>query len=173
MTDARSSAFLAEALRHMRQLHRFASRWSRDPGGADDLVQETYLQAWRCFDRYQAGTNCRAWLYRILLNIIRAERRKQARARTVSLEEAPDQALAVEPMTPEYFGRDQVLAAFESLPEFQQVILQLAEIEGLQYREVAEVLSVPIGTVMSRLSRARAALRCKLVEQLGPSRTAS
>jgi RNA polymerase sigma-70 factor, ECF subfamily len=167
MSDDRSAEFLAEALPHMQPLHRFAFRWTRDPGAAEDLVQETYCQAWRSFDRYRTGTNCRAWLYRILLNLIWAERRKLARARIVAIEEAPELALSEEPELPEVFGREHVLAAFESLPESQRVILQLADVDGLRYREVAEVLSVPLGTVMSRLSRARGALRLKLAERLG------
>jgi len=169
MSHDRATVFLAEALPHLGELHRFASRLAREPSAAEDLVQEAFLRAWRGFDRFEPGTNCRAWLYRILILVAWGERRKGARdSRTLALEDAPEVALATVHPTPEVFGRDHLLAAFESLPEGHRHVLQLADVEGLRYREVAEALDLPIGTVMSRLSRARALLRRRLAERLEP-----
>ncbi len=132
---------------------------------ADDLVQETFLQAWRSFDRFAPGTNCRAWLYRILILVAHGQRRKNGRGE-VALSDLPEDALAIEAPLPEVFGREHVLLAFESLPDDQRLLLQLADVEGLLYREVALALQVPLGTVMSRLHRARRLLRRRVAERV-------
>jgi len=166
MPSDRLDVFRHEALPHLRELLRVATRLCGDRERGEDLVQETYLQAWRSFASYQPGTNCRAWLYRILLLLAKARRRREAPGRAVPLDDVPEGAFAISPVTPEVFGRDHVLAVFESLGEGQRLVIQLADVEGLSYREVAEVLGVPIGTVMSRLSRARSLLRRQLAARL-------
>jgi RNA polymerase sigma-70 factor (ECF subfamily) len=170
MGSDRLAVFRGEALRHLPELLRVATRLAAGRGEAEDLVQETFLQAWRSFDNFAPGTNCRAWLYRILFLVSRSRGRKAGRVHLVALEEAPEAALADEPPLPDVIGREHVRAAFESLSEEHRLVLQLADVEGLRYREVAEALGIPIGTVMSRLSRAREALRRRLSEgeRVGP-----
>jgi RNA polymerase sigma-70 factor (ECF subfamily) len=164
MGSDRLTVFRSEALLHLPELLRVATRLANGRADAEDLVQETFLQAWRSFDNFTPGTNCRAWLYRILFLVSRSRGRKSGHGRLVSLDEAPEAALADECALPDFIGRDTVRAAFESLSEEHRLVLQLADVEGLRYREVAEVLDVPIGTVMSRLSRARESLRRRLTE---------
>jgi RNA polymerase sigma-70 factor, ECF subfamily len=161
----RLAAFRRDALVHLPELRRVATRLAGDPGSADDLVQETFLQAWRSFDRFAPGTNCRAWLYRILILVAHGQRRRNGRG-GVALSDLPEDALAVEAPLPEVFGRDHVLVAFESLPDDQRLLLQLADVEGLRYREIADALQVPLGTVMSRLHRARLLLRRRVAERV-------
>jgi RNA polymerase sigma-70 factor (ECF subfamily) len=133
---------------------------------AEDLVQETFLQAWKSFHRFEEGTNCRAWLYKILFFVVSQHRRKGRRElAVVTLEQVPDEVLSFDPPTPDVLTRRQLLAAFELLPEPYRVVVLLADVEELSYREIASVLDVPVGTVMSRLSRARKMLRRELVAQ--------
>ncbi|HET7291647.1 MAG TPA: sigma-70 family RNA polymerase sigma factor [Vicinamibacteria bacterium] len=166
MASDRLSAFRSEALVHLPELVRVALRLAGDRSDADDLVQETFLQAWRSFDRFAPGTNCRAWLFRILILVAHGQRRRNGRARGLALDDLPDAAVAVEDHTPDYFTREHLLVAFHSLAEEQRLVVQLADVEGLRYREVAEALGIPVGTVMSRLSRARSLLRRRLAERL-------
>lgn len=166
MPSDRMDVFRREALPHLRELLRVATRLAGERARGEDLVQETFLQAWRSFDAYRPGTNCRAWLYRILLLLAKARKRKDAAGRAVPLDDVPESVFAISPITPEVYGRDHVLAAFEALGEGQRLVIQLADLEGMSYREVAEVIGVPIGTVMSRLSRARALLRQQLSSRL-------
>jgi RNA polymerase sigma-70 factor, ECF subfamily len=161
----RLTVFRGEALRHLPELLRVATRLAHARAEAEDLVQETFLQAWRSFDSFTPGTNCRAWLYRILFLVSRSGGRKARRVHLVALEDAPEAALADEPPLPDVIGRGHVRAAFESLSEEHRLVLQLADVEGLRYKEVAEALGVPIGTVMSRLSRAREGLRRRLTDR--------
>jgi RNA polymerase sigma-70 factor (ECF subfamily) len=153
---SRQAEFEALALPHLERLLRFARRL--DPSRARDLVQETYLQAWRAFPRLRPESNVRAWLFTILINTARAEGRRAAR--TPELVPLPDRwegqsgASAAESV--------EVLQALDRLPEDQRSALILAVIEGFTSKEISEILRVPIGTVMSRLSRARQALRTAL-----------
>jgi RNA polymerase sigma-70 factor, ECF subfamily len=157
-------AFEAEAMPHLGDLYRTAARVVRDRGAAEDLVQEVYLQAWKSFGKYEPGTNCRAWLYKILFNKIDHHRRRQAsRARRLADDESPIEFAAAPPATPPAELTDaQILAALDRLPARYREVVLLADVQEFSYREIADILRVPAGTVMSRLSRGRAQLRLQL-----------
>lgn len=168
---ARRRRFEAEALPHLDALYRTALRLLRDHGAAEDLVQETYLRAFRAFDRYEPGTNCKAWLFRILINAGINARVRQAR-RPVAVDfDGLEPVLAAAEPAPEPRGGDleafaglvddEVKGALEQLPAPFRTALLLS-VEGLAYKEIAAVLDIPIGTVMSRLFRARKLLRASL-----------
>jgi RNA polymerase sigma-70 factor, ECF subfamily len=160
---SRSSEFEDVALPHAPDLYRMAVRVLGDPGKAEDVVQEAYLQAWKSFHRFESGTNCRAWLYRILFHTIQHHRRKWLDFRIIrESEEYLEQQLASPSAAGDRLTDADILRALDSLPEeFRKVIL-LADVEELAYREVASALNIPIGTVMSRLSRGRKLLRERL-----------
>jgi RNA polymerase sigma-70 factor (ECF subfamily) len=155
------------------QLYNFAHWLTRNASEAEDLVQETYAKALRGFPSFQPGTNFRAWMYRILRNTFLTSRAGLAATATVPLDTEDDNATPAAPGTPETIlldrSHEQTLQdAIEELPlSFREIIL-LCEVEELSYQEMAETLAIPIGTVMSRLSRARAALREILRKKLGP-----
>jgi RNA polymerase sigma-70 factor (ECF subfamily) len=166
----------AEALTYLDPLYRTALRLSRNPQDAEDLVQETYLNAFRALDRFEEGTNLRAWLFRILNNAFISQYRRRKRRPSSSLDEVSDFYLydhlvagntAPPQENPERevlsrIGDEAVLQALEELPvEFRQVEL-LADVEGFSYREIADILGIPIGTVMSRLYRGRRRLQQRL-----------
>jgi RNA polymerase sigma-70 factor (ECF subfamily) len=158
--------FDKSALTHLTELLRVAVRLCRTRDAAEDLVQETYLQAWRSFRRFEPGTNCRAWLFKILIFSHSRQRRDQARRPVLTdMESAGESALLFDPPTPDILTAASVQAAFDSLPEPFRTAVLLVDVEEFTYREVAEILSVPIGTVMSRLSRGRRLLRLDLVTQ--------
>jgi RNA polymerase sigma-70 factor (ECF subfamily) len=159
----RREEFDRSALVHVAELLRVAARLCGSVEAAEDLVQETYLQAWRSFHRFEAGTNCRAWLYKILLFTYSSQRRRRARQPfLVDLDAAGESALLVDPSTPDTLTTEAVKAAFDRLPEPFRTLVLLVDIEELTYREAADALNVPIGTVMSRLSRGRRLLRLEL-----------
>lgn len=159
----RREEFDRSALAHVGELLRVAARLCGSAEGAEDLVQETYLQAWRSFHRFEAGTNCRAWLYKILLFTHAGQRRKRARQPfLVDLDAAGESALVIESPVPDTLTAEAVKAAFERLAEPFRTLVVLVDVEGLTYREAADALDVPIGTVMSRLSRGRRLLRLEL-----------
>jgi RNA polymerase sigma-70 factor, ECF subfamily len=145
------------------RLLRFARRLSGDSPGAEDLVQETLLKAWRNFRQFREGSSARAWLYRILINAFYGQGRKsRASPAMVPLESqipVGANSTAVERM--------EVKQALDSLPVEHRTVLLLGVVEGFTCREMSEILSVPIGTVMSRLSRARQLLREKLAPERG------
>jgi RNA polymerase sigma-70 factor, ECF subfamily len=162
MAGDRTLEFESLALPHAQSLLRYAMHMN---GGnkvtAEDLVQETLLAAWRNFNQFEAGTNCKAWLFRILKNLHYKQMRQSGRKPEVPVE-GEDSRLAV----PEQISANQEMReAFARLTPEHQEVLQLAVVEGFGIREVAEVLQVPQGTVMSRLSRARATLRTALQER--------
>jgi len=161
----RSKEFESAALPHLNDLYRTATRLLFDRERAEDVVQEVYLQAWKSFDRFETGTNCRAWLYRILFNTVHHYRRKWFSLRLVKeSEELLEVAVAPEPPVPESLTDKEILAALDRIPvDFRSVVL-LADVEEFAYKEVAGILSIPIGTVMSRLSRGRRLLREQLVD---------
>lgn len=159
----RREEFDRAALVHIPELLRVASRLCGSAEAGEDLLQETYLQAWRSFHRFEAGTNCRAWLYKILLYTYSSQNRKRMRQPfLVDLDAAGEAALLVEPPTPDTLSVEAVKTAFDHLPETFRTLVVLVDVEGLTYREAAEALEVPIGTVMSRLSRGRGLLRLEL-----------
>ena len=158
-----SGEFEAVAVPHLNDLYRTAVRLVRDRTEAQDLVQQVYLQAWRAFHRFEPGTNCRAWLFKILINEVRHYRRRWFNARTVSEgNQSFEETLAFEPPVSDQLRDEDVLAALDEVPkEFREVIL-LADVQEFSYKEIAEMLGIPVGTVMSRLSRGRKQLRVKL-----------
>jgi RNA polymerase sigma-70 factor (ECF subfamily) len=154
------------ALPHVPALLRTATRLSGSRDAAEDLVQETVLQAWRSFERFEIGTNCRAWLYKILMFSHSRQRRDQSRRPMVTaLDAAHESALQFDPQTPDTLTAASVKAAFDQLPDPFRVAVLLVDVEELTYRETAEALDVPIGTVMSRLNRGRRLMRLALVNE--------
>ncbi len=142
------------------------SRWlAQNSNDAEDLVQETYLKALRSFASFQSGTNFRAWIFRILRNTFLSSRSKLERRMTDAMDSADDgHELALDTETPETIlinrsDSQQVQHAIEDLPVHYRETLLLCEVEEMSYQEIAEILSIPIGTVMSRLARARKAVR--------------
>jgi RNA polymerase sigma-70 factor (ECF subfamily) len=159
----RLAEFENTALGYADQLFRVALRMVKDRANAEDLVQETYLQAWRSFDRYEPGTNLRAWLYKIMFNTRHSQQRR-ARLQLVPVEEMIAETLAYDPPTPRGLTDEEVLAELEKLPRDYSLPVVLVDVEGLTYKELAEALSIPIGTVMSRLHRGRKLLRMNLAK---------
>jgi RNA polymerase sigma-70 factor, ECF subfamily len=154
------------ALPHLESLFRLALWLERDRHGAEDLVQETFAQALQSFHRFKPGTNCRAWLVSILQHLRSNRRRSLARQPAFSdvadLEEQLAETLAYEPPTPEGLSEEEVLIALKKLPDTFQEAIVLADVEQFSYKEIAEILGIPLGTVMSRLHRARKLLRTEL-----------
>jgi RNA polymerase sigma-70 factor, ECF subfamily len=166
--DLKSDSFEELAMPLFDQLYNFAQWLTQNRDEAEDLVQETYTKALKGFSSFQLGTNFRAWIYRILRNTFLTSRTGLKVTMTVPLdtdEDGPE--LAVEHDTPETIlfersNQELLQGAMDGLPVNFREILLLCEVEEMSYQEIAEALSVPIGTVMSRLSRARRALRDRL-----------
>jgi RNA polymerase sigma-70 factor, ECF subfamily len=158
-----SEAFEAAALPHLNDLYRTAVHLVYDRTEAHDLVQEAYLQAWKAFHRFEPGTNCRAWLFKILINEVRHYRRRWFNTKTVpEAEQSFEETLAYEPPLPEHIQDEEVLAALDDIHrEFREVVL-LSDVQEFSYKEIADMLGIPVGTVMSRLSRGRKQLRARL-----------
>jgi len=156
------SEFEAEALPHVQELFRTAIRLLPDHAEATDAVQETCLVAWRMFDRYERGTNCRAWLFRVLLNVIRHQRRKRAKWLIGTNEEPREFEWVAHQPVHDNLTDEAILAALDRLSVQFRAVLVLVDVEERSYKEASEILDVPLGTVMSRVSRARALLRGQL-----------
>jgi len=151
------------ALPHLNELYRTAARLLGDGTKAEDVVQETYLQAWKSFARFEPGTNCRAWLFKILINTIHHYRRGWFNLRRVKeSEEILEHTAAGAAPVPERLAREEILRALDRLPADYRAAVLLADVEEFSYKEIAALLDVPIGTVMSRLSRGRKLLREQL-----------
>jgi RNA polymerase sigma-70 factor (ECF subfamily) len=162
----RTDEFEAAAMPHMRDIYRTAARLLSDEPGADDVVQDVFLQAWKSFDQFEPGTNCRAWLYRILFHSLNHYRRKWLNMRMVKeSDEILDLTPAAGPPIPEHVTDDDMLAALSEIPQDFRAAVLLTDVEEFSYKEAAGILNVPIGTVMSRLSRGRKMLREKLAGQ--------
>lgn len=171
--------FEEEALKHLDALYRTALRMTRNPSDAEDLVQDALIRAFRFYDRFEPGTNFRAWLFKILTNTyINSYRRKQGRPQESSLEETEDFFLYnqlsddhgervndVEGTVLDQLGADAIQRAIDQLPPQFRTTVQLSDVEGLSYNEVAEATGVAKGTVMSRLFRGRRLLQRALWEQ--------
>lgn len=168
------AAFESEVLPHSTRLFRLAMWLERNRADAEDAVQETMVQALRSFHRYQPGTNCRAWLITILQRII--SNRRRARGRSIVVSDPDDRianAAAFVPPVPQALTDETVLESLRRLPLMFQEVILLCDIEELSYKEAAEALGVPVGTVMSRLHRGRARLRDELGStDVGPARPA-
>jgi RNA polymerase sigma-70 factor (ECF subfamily) len=168
-----SDSFEELAMPLFDQLYNFANWLTQNREEAEDLVQETYTKALKGFSSFQAGTNFRAWMYRILRNTFLTSRTGLKATMTVPLDSEEDgPVLAVECATPETLlfervNRDLLQSAIDELPVHFREILLLCDGEEMSYREIGEALSIPIGTVMSRLSRARKTLRDRLRPKQG------
>ena len=177
---ALEAAYIEEAVPHLDALYATAVRLTKNHGDAEDLVQEAMLKAYRYFDRYEQGTNCKAWLFKIMTNTFinryrRSQKRKeylvdeddfrplQERAVAPSKNPLHDHFQEQETMFFKLFG-DEVKDALEDIPvDFRMVVL-LADLQDFAYKEIAEIKDCPIGTVMSRLYRGRRMLQARLVE---------
>ena len=176
---ADQATFADQAMDLMPSLYAAALRMTRNPADAEDLVQETYLRAYRGFGGFQEGTNLKAWLYRILTNTyINSYRAKKRRPDETDLDEVEDLYLyrriggleaamagrSAEDELLDRFTDTEVKEALESLPENFRMAVLLADVEGFAYKEIADILDIPIGTVMSRLHRGRKALQKRLYQ---------
>jgi len=176
---ADKATFTEQAMEHMPSLYTAALRMTRNPADAEDLVQDTYLKAYRGFNSFQEGTNLKAWLYRILTNtFINTYRAKKRRPEETDIDDVENLYLyrrlgglegaqsgrSAEDEVLEHFTDADVKAALESLPEQFRLAVLLGDVEGFSYKEIAEILDVPIGTVMSRLHRGRRALQKRLYD---------
>jgi RNA polymerase sigma-70 factor (ECF subfamily) len=156
--------FEATILPHLDSVFRFAMWLIRDRTEAEDVVQETLTQALQSFHRFQPGTNARAWLLTILRHVRSNRlRTRQRRPEVVEADDRLDALPAVE-VTPQQVTDEEVLSALKALPAGFQEVIVLADVEELSYKEIATVLEIPIGTVMSRIHRARRLLRAALAE---------
>lgn len=148
---------------HLDRLFRLAMWLERDRQAAEDLVQDTLIQALKSFHRYTPGTNCRAWLVTILQHLRSNRRRAAFRHReTQDVDDGIADTVPFVPAVPQNLTDEDLLAALRGIPEPYQDIIVLCDVEDMTYKEIAEALSIPIGTVMSRLHRGRAALRKQL-----------
>ena len=163
--EAKAQEFEAAALPHLNDLFRTATRLLGNSTEAEDIVQEAYLLAWKSFDQFEPGTNCRAWLFTIMFNAVRHYRRRWFDRRvTGETAQILEETLSYTPPVPEELSDQDVLSALDGIPpEFRAVVL-LADVQEFSYKEIAEILRVPMGTVMSRLSRGRQLLRIALGE---------
>ncbi len=167
--SAPTEEFESSALPHLNDLYRTATRVIGNRTEAEDLVQEAYLQAWKSFHRFEPGTNCRAWLFKILFHVIQHHRRKWYSSKMV--QESDDLLLqdtvAYEAPVPQDLSDEDVLAALEKISvQYREVVL-LADVQEFSYKEIAATLGIPVGTVMSRLSRGRTLLRAELSDFAG------
>jgi RNA polymerase sigma-70 factor (ECF subfamily) len=181
---ADQAQFAAQAMEYMGSLYSAALRMTRNPSDAEDLVQETYLKAYRAFGSFKEGTNLKAWLYRILTNtFINSYRARKRRPEQTDIDDVEDLYLyrrlggleavtagrSAEEEVLEHFTEGEVKAAVEALPEQFRMAVLLADVEGFSYKEIADILDIPIGTVMSRLHRGRKALQ-KTLHDFGMQR---
>jgi len=163
VSEKHQREFESEALVHLDALLSAASRIVRNRHEAEDVVQETYLRAWKYFGSFVRGSNCRAWLFRIMFNVINGRKGKQAKLAETHLEEddasepSRSNIIAFDPIR--QIEGHEVLEAATRLPEEYRSALWLVVVEEFSYKEAAEILDVPIGTIMSRLHRARRELR--------------
>ena len=171
--------FEHDAMQYARQLYSAAMRMTRNPADAEDLVQETFLKAYRAYHTFEEGTNLKAWLYRILTNTYINKYRKDSRRpsevdlgsvedlylyRNIGSEESAEAARTTEDRVLDGLVESDIKRAVEDLPENFRLPVLLADLEGFSYKEISDILDIPIGTVMSRLHRGRKAMQKSLWE---------
>jgi RNA polymerase sigma-70 factor (ECF subfamily) len=182
--EQRSDRFQRDVLPFLDQLYSAALRMTRNPADAEDLVQETFAKAFASFHQFKEGTNLKAWLYRILTNtFINSYRARKRRPEQTDIDDVEDLYLyrrlggleaasvgrSAEEEVLEHFTESDVKEAVEALPEQFRLAVLLADVEGFSYKEIADILDIPIGTVMSRLHRGRKALQ-KTLHEFGMER---
>lgn len=176
---AAQADFEKVAMEHLPSLYSAAMRMTHNPADAEDLVQEVYLKAYRGYGGFEEGTNLKAWLFRILtntyINMYRAKKRRPEQSELDEVEdlylyrrlggaEAVQASRTAEDVALESFTETEVQDAVDALPEAFRIPVLLADVEGFHYKEISEILDIPIGTVMSRLHRGRKALQKALYE---------
>jgi RNA polymerase sigma-70 factor (ECF subfamily) len=166
--ESRRPEFESAALPHLDDLFRTAVAMTGNRTEAEDLVQEAYLEAWKSFHRFETGTNCRAWMFKILIHRVHHYRRRwyQWGSKTQSDELLVDNLRYEDPI-PETVKDEDMLLALSRLPEMFREIVLLADVQEFAYKEIASMLEIPVGTVMSRLSRGRRHLRQELLAITG------
>ncbi|MEN9516894.1 MAG: hypothetical protein RL733_132 [Actinomycetota bacterium] len=172
----RTKRFERDALQYMNQLYAAAMRYTKNPEDAQDLVQDTYIKAYNSFHQFEPGTNLKAWLYRVLTTtFINNYRKDQRRPQTSDSEledwqlaeassHTSDQGKSTEDVVLENLPDSDIKNALAQIPEEFRMVVYLADVEGFSYKEIAEIVGVPTGTVMSRLHRGRKQLREKLTD---------
>ena len=171
LESARESldSFERLAIPHTNDLFRMASSLLRNRTEAEDAVQECLLQAWKSFDRFEPGTNCRAWLYKILFHVVSHHRRKWSRLWLAEDPQVLEDTLVAKTEVPEHLTDQEILGALGRMPQRYAEVVLLADVQEFSYKEIQTTLSIPIGTVMSRLSRGRECLRAELAS-MAPAR---
>ena len=168
--DDQATRFIEDALPLVDQLYRAALRYTRTTADAEDLVQETMTKAYAGFHSFTTGSNLRAWLFRIMTNTwITSYRTAQRRSAEVLAADVTDVRISAATPSAELaaldaMGDDEVLDALRALPEGQRMVVYYADVEGFRYKEIAAIMDMPLGTVMSRLHRGRKNLRALLIE---------
>ena len=162
---ATADRFELEAMPHLNDIFRTASRLVGERARAEDVVQEVYLQAWKSFHRFEPGTNCRAWLFKILFHCVHHQRRKWFRFPLLKeTEEFIEANLTAAEPVPDGLTDEDILTALDRIPADFRAVVLLVDVEEFAYKEAADIVGVPIGTVMSRLSRGRRLLREQLTD---------